>query len=330
MVIFKRILILLVLLTAASIQAQNKDTIPELTMEDSLQLIYNDSTYFDLDTMPDTIFYEKFVPYDKTIYRNSLINLRKTLTASKNPPIRENLNNYGVAIWAAFIALLIIYFKNNFALQYRLLNKAWFSTISFNEFFSTQTSVFKNSKILTWFIISQAVSLGIYIIIKSNYDVQLENPYLHQLVYFYQNNLYISGYKISDIGLAIIISLCVVLLFIANQWLKNVFAYSFYQPSLSKDYAIIYRINSYISSLFLIPVLLLIYYNGDRNLKTIVISAMVFYILIVYSSSLVKFIFSGRFLQNQSNFILILYLCAFEILPLLVLIKSINNLLEYD
>lgn len=319
-------------MTAASIQAQNRDTLPVLTMEDSLQLIYNDSTYFDLDTMPDTIFYEKFVPYDKTIYRNSLINLRKTLTASKNPPIRENLNNYAVAIWGFLIALMIIYFKNNFALQYRLLNKAWYSTISFNEFFSTQTSVFKNSKILTWFIISQAVSLGIYIIIKSNYDVPFsEYAYIKdEFVYFHQNHLYINGYKISNIQLAVIISVGVILLFVANQWLKNVFAYSFYQPSLSKDYAIIYRIHAYISSLFLIPVLLLIYYNGDRNLKTIVISAMVFYILIVYSSSLVKFIFSGRFLQNQSNFILILYLCAFEILPLLVLIKSINNLLEYD
>lgn len=267
-----------------------------------------DSLY-GLDTVKiDTLFYSKFIPYDKQIYRNSKINLRKTLTASKNPPIRKSLNNYFVFIWGLFIALLIVFFKSNYSLQYRLLNKSWYSGISLNEFFSTQTSVFKNSKLLTWFIISQSLSLGIYIVIKS---LSIKTEF-------------------SDILLLILISAAMIVLLIANQWLKNIFAYSFSQPSLSKDYAIIYRIHSYIASLILIPFLILVYYNSAWNLRTIVVISLVMYILIVYSISLFKFIFSGRFLQNQSNFILILYLCAFEILPLLALIKSINNLLEYD
>lgn len=258
--------------------------------------------------MIDTIYYAKFVPYDKQIYRNSKINLRKTLTASKNPPIRKNLDNYVVFIWGLFIAFLIIFFKSNYALQYRLLNKSWYSGISLNEFFSTQTHVFKNSKLLTWFIISQSLSLGTYIVIKSN-EIKL---------------------NLNEISLIVLISSGFIILLIANQWLKNLFAYSFSQPSLSKEYAIIYRIHSYIASLILIPFLILVYYNSGWNLRTIVLIALVIYVIFVYSISLLKFIISGRLLQNQSNFILILYLCAFEILPLLALIKSINNLLEYD
>lgn len=296
------------LLVSAFLNAQGPDSVYKLSHEDSLLLKMTDSLYNDSLLQIDTIYYESFVPYDRTIWRNSKINLRKTLSASKNPPIRKNLNNYLVFFWALFIALLIIFFKNNYPLQYRLLNKAWYNNISFNEFFSTQTSVFKNSKLLTWFIISQCLSLGVYISIKTNYPEDIEN----------------------DAILVLKIIASVIVLFTANQWLKNVFAYSFYQPSLSRDYAIIHRIHSYVASLFLVPVMLIVYYNGSLNIKTVIVFALIAYIIIVYASSLAKFTFSGRILQNQSNFILILYLCAFEILPLLVLIKSINNLLLYD
>ncbi len=262
----------------------------------------------------DTLVYEKFVGYDKIIYRNSKANLRKTLLASKNPPVRKNLDNWMVLAWALLISLLIIFFKSNYALQYRLLNKSWISNISFNEFFSTQTSVFKNSKLLTWFIISQAMSLGIFVILKTKYD---------DIV------LRFAGIEvgINDFELVSLISLGVILLLMANQWLKTVFAFSFYQPSLSRDYAIIFRIQSYMISLFLVPVILYVYYNGAWDIRVASVVSLVVYIVVVYGASLIKFIFSGHFLQNQSNFILILYLCAFEILPLLVLIKWINSLL---
>jgi hypothetical protein len=213
-----------------------------------------------------------------------------------------------VFVWGLLIVILVIFFKTNFPLQYRLLSKAWYSHISFNEFFDTQTSVFKNSKLFTWLIISLTISMGVYIVIKAN-NIDL---------------------KVGEASLIGLICVSVMLLFTANQWLKNVFAFSFYQPGLSHDYAIIFRIQAYIASLFLLPVLMMIYYNGSWNLDIVITVVLIVYILLVYAASLIKFIFSGRFLQNQSNFILILYLCAFEILPLLVLVKSITNLLEYD
>lgn len=258
----------------------------------------------------DTLVPTKFKGYDALIYSNSKANLRKTLLASKNPPRRKNLDNWLIFAWAIFISLLLIFFKTNYPLQYRLLSKAWYSNISLNEFFATQTSVFKNSKLLTWFIISQVMSMGVFIVIKSSYS-----------------HIRIMDIEINDLALLGLISVGCIILLMANQWLKTVFAYSFYQPALSKDYAIIFRIQSYITSLFLLPLLLLIYYNGAWDMKLASILLMIIFIITIYAASIVKFIFSGLFLQNQTNFILILYLCAFEILPLLVLIKSINNTL---
>lgn len=275
---------------------------------DSINNVLYNELVGDTFIVKDTLTPEKFVPYDKQIYRNSKANLRKSLAASSNPPIRKNLNNWIVFVWGLVIVLLIIFFKSNFPLQYRLLNKAWYSNISFNEFFDTQTSVFKSSKLFTWLIISLTISLGVYIVIKSG-RFEL---------------------KLNEFALIGLICLAVILLFTANQWLKNVFAFSFYQPGLSHDYAIIFRIQAYIASIVLLPIVMMIYYNGSWNMEIVIIVVLIAYILLVYAASLIKFIFSGRFLQNQSNFILILYLCAFEILPLLVLVKSITNLLEYD
>jgi hypothetical protein len=275
---------------------------------DSLNNILYNELVGDTLIVKDTLTPEKFIPIDKQIYRTSKANLRKSLASSNNPPFRKNLNNWIVFVWGLLIVILVIFFKTNFPLQYRLLSKAWYSHISFNEFFDTQTSVFKNSKLFTWLIISLTISMGVYIVIKAN-NIDL---------------------KVGEASLIGLICVSVMLLFTANQWLKNVFAFSFYQPGLSHDYAIIFRIQAYIASLFLLPVLMMIYYNGSWNLDIVITVVLIVYILLVYAASLIKFIFSGRFLQNQSNFILILYLCAFEILPLLVLVKSITNLLEYD
>ncbi len=275
---------------------------------DSINNVLYNELVGDTLVKKDTLTPEKFTPYDKQIYRNSKANLRKSLASSSNPPIRKNLNNWIVFVWGLLIVLLIIFFKSNFPLQYRLLNKAWYSHISFNEFFDTQTSVFKNSKFFTWLIISLTISMGVYIVIKSgSFDIRL-----------------------NEFALIGLICLAVIVLFTANQWLKNVFAFSFYQPGLSHDYAIIFRIQAYVASLILLPVIMMIYYNGSWNMSIVITVVLIAYIILVYAVSLIKFIFSGRFLQNQSNFILILYLCAFEILPLLVLVKSITNLLEYD
>lgn len=300
---------------------------------DSLSLTINDSVinaiYQDTIHWKDTLTPEKFVGYDRQIFKASKANLRKSLLESENPPKRINLNNWDIFIWSLVILLMIIFFKSNYPLQYRLLNKAWYSHISFNEFFDTQTAVFKNSKLLTWLIISQCLSLGTYIALKSSgLSLQFSSVWYAPLELIRTTPNY--GIDSNDFQEIVIISVLVTLLFTANQWLKNVFAFAFYQPGLNRDYAIIFRIQAYIISLVLLPILVTIYYNGSRNMNLVITTILIFFIIVVYVISLIKFLFSGRFLQNQSNFILFLYLCAFEILPLFVLVKSITSLLEYD
>lgn len=258
--------------------------------------------------LPDTMKPGKLLTVDAEVYRKSKDKLRQNLMASENPPLRKNLDNWPVFVWALFILLLLIFFKTNYPLQYRLLNKSWYSSISLNEFFSTQTSVFKNSKLLTWLIISQCLSLAVYIVIEVDR----------------------SSFQLNVIQLMLLISGIIILVFMANQWLKSVFAYSFYQPGLSQDYAVIFRIHAYVASLILLPILLLAYYYNAPQMRIFSTVLLVSCVILIYVISIFKFIFSGRILGNQSNFILFLYLCAFEILPLLVLVKSVTNLLEYD
>src|SRR5690606_2305745 len=216
--------------------------------------------------LPDSMKPGKLLTVDAEVYRKSKDKLRQNLMASENPPLRKNLDNWPVFVWALFILLLLIFFKTNYPLQYRLLNKSWYSSISLNEFFSTQTSVFKNSKLLTWLIISQCLSLAVYIVIEVDR----------------------SSFQLNIIQLMLLISGIIILVFMANQWLKSVFAYSFYQPGLSQDYAVIFRIHAYVASLILLPILLLAYYYNAPQMRIFSTVLLVSCVILIYVISILS------------------------------------------
>lgn len=271
-----------------------------------LALTINSDTLSYMDTFrKDTLVPQKFVAYDLNIYRNSKANIRKSLQASNNPPRRPYLNNWFVLAWCFFILILFIIFKYTYPLQYYLINRAWYSSLSFREFYDTQTDIFKGSKFFAWFMISQVFSLGIFVLIRVNFKT-----------IYYDNWL-----------LALIVSGGVIAIFILNQWLKFIFAYAFQQMSLSKDYAIIFRINAFLVTILLLPIILFIYFTNIPLYQQAVGLILLVSLLIIYGLSLIKFSFSGLFAETQSSLFLILYLCAFEVLPILVLIKSFNSFL---
>lgn len=258
------------------------------------------------DTIPkDTLVPQKFKGTDLNIYRNSKANIRKSLLASENPPPRANLNNWFVMAWSFFILILLIIFKYSYPLQYYLINRAWYSSLSFREFYDTQTDVFKGSKFFAWFIISQVFSIGVFILIRVNFK-DINYP---------------------DITLAALVSAGVISIFILNQWMKFLFSFAFQQISLSKDYAIIFRINGFLITLILLPLILFVYYTNIAVFQQSVGLILLIALLLIYGLSLLKFSFSGLFAETQSSLFLILYLCAFEVLPILVLIKSFNSFL---
>ena len=279
-----------------------------LLMDDlgQMALTISPDTAAYLDTIPkDTLVPQKFKGTDLNIYRNSKANIRKSLLASQNPPLRAHMNNWFILVWCFFILLLLIIFKYSYPLQYFLINRAWYSSLSFREFYDTQTDIFKGSKFFAWFIISQVFSIGVFILIRVNFK---------EIHY-------------NDISLALIISAGVISIFILNQWMKFLFSFAFQQMSLSKDYAIIFRINAFVVTLVLMPLILFVYFTNVTEFQQSVGLILLIALLLIYGLSLLKFSFSGLFAETQSSLFLILYLCAFEVLPILVLIKSFNSFL---
>lgn len=259
-----------------------------------------------IDTIPkDTLVPQKFKGTDLNIFRNSKANIRKSLLASQNPPLRAHMNNWFVLVWCFLILILLIIFKYSYPLQYYLINRAWYSSLSFREFYDTQTDIFKGSKFFAWFIISQVFSIGVFILIRVNFK---------EIHY-------------SDLSLALLVSGGVISIFILNQWMKFLFSFAFQQSSLSKDYAIIFRINAFLITLVLMPLILFVYFTNVTVFQQSVGLILLIALLLIYGLSLLKFSFSGLFAETQSSLFLILYLCAFEVLPILVLIKSFNSFL---
>ncbi|NQW42641.1 MAG: DUF4271 domain-containing protein [Bacteroidetes bacterium] len=253
----------------------------------------------------DTLVPTKFNGINRGIYINSKKKIRNSLLFSNNPPLRKNMNNWPIFLWSIFIFIIILIFKYSYRTQFYLISRASYSNLSFREFYDTQTDVFKGSKFLAWFIISQIFSLGVFIILKLSFKLPFTNDFLF----------------------AFYISIVVIFIFIVNQILKFLFSLAFQQPTLNKDYAIIFRTQAFIIAIILLPCLLLIYYTNNIDYQKLTGIFVLFFLLVIYASSLLKFTFSGLFSERQSSIFLILYLCAFEILPILVLVKSVNNLL---
>lgn len=275
-------------------------------IEKQILLEYTDSIINDTTVIKDTLFHHKFIGYDKNTYINSKRNIRKSLLASKNPPLRNHLNNYVVFAWLIIILFLIIQFKRIFPNQYYLITKSTFNQINFTDFIESQNNNFTLSKYITWLIISQIISIGLFAHFNQQETFKQINPWL--LI------LYINGFTL--------------LIFILNQFFKILFSYAFNEKSLQIDYAIIYRIHSYVFALIILPVLLIVYYQFPQFLKNGMIYLLTLYLLLVYVFSIIKFVTSSQFLKSGSILILILYICSFEILPLVVLIASVTKFMN--
>jgi hypothetical protein len=277
-----------------------------LQIEQQLLIEYANSLLDDSLVIKDTLFYHSFIGFDKSTYLNSKRNIRKSLLASQNPPIRKNLNNYVVFTWLIMILFLMIHFKRIFPNQYYLITKSTFNQINFDDFIESQNNNFTLSKYLTWLIISQIISIGLFAHFNQQALFSHIKPWL--LI------LYING--------------LILAIFILNQLFKMLFSYAFNQLSLQEHYAIIYRIHSYVFAILFLPILLVVYYQFPQLLKNGMIYLLSIYLLLVYVFSIIKFVTSSQFLKSGSILILILYICSFEILPLVVLIASITKFMN--
>jgi hypothetical protein len=268
---------------------------------------YQENDVLDIDSLNnDTVFYQDFVGYHYRTYINSKKNLRKSLLASKNPPVRKNINNQYVFFASLWVLLLIIQLKRIFPVQYSLLIGASYNYNKFMEFIGNQNQIFRLTKLITWFIISLILGTGIYAVVDYRDII---------------NNIH-------PIYLIFILTLFVLVVFAINHLFKVLFSYAFNQPMLRTDYAVIFRIHAFIFSIILFVVILVMYYQFPKSIRTGMIIAIIIYLFLVYALSVIKFLFSRQFLKSGSTLILILYLCSFEILPLVVFVVSILRFLK--
>lgn len=282
---------------------QSKDTLTfdEISQLDSLTLAINDTD----SIVKDTIYYEKFTGYDYKTFVASKSKIRKSLISQKNPPNRKNINNHAVFLWLIFTLLIIIIFKSSYPFQYKLIIRSFYNTLFFREFLETQTRVFKISKILTWIIIAQLIGIGIFIFFKT----------------------YFKSPTVGNFLLIVYINLLLLSIFILSQFLKNIFSFAFNQKKLKTQYAIIFRINSFFIGLIFLPIIVISYYNNSVWMAANIPTILVVFMILIYASSILKFVLSRDFFKSDSILILILYLCSFEILPIMVLLKSLNKFL---
>lgn len=326
-VIFKRVFFLLINLLSFSIFGQGIDTI--VSKNDSIKFWYDDfykerveqieskllanlKLYEEHDTISldsnqnDTIFYEKFVGFHYRTFINSKRNLRKSLLASKNPPLRQNINNHYVFFASLWVLFLIIQLRRIFPMQYSLLIRSSFNYINFLEFLETQGQIFTLTKLLTWLIISQILGIGIYTVIDHREIIN----------------------EIHPVYLLFLITVFVIIVFSLNHFLKILFSYAFNQPTLKTDYAVIFRTHAFVFSIILFVVILVLYYQFPQTIKNGMVITILAYLFIIYAFSVIKFVFSRQFLKSGSTLILILYLCSFEILPLVVFVVSLLRFLK--
>jgi len=300
--IFKTLLLLLFVgLFLSSFGQETKDTLTFYEIRQLDSITTNDSLFL----VKDTIFYEKFIGYNYKTFAASKSKIRKSLISQKNPPNRKNINNHIVFLWLIFTLLIIILFKSSYPFQYKLIVRSFYNTLFFREFIETQTKEFKISKLLTWFIIAQMIGIGVFIFLK-NYD---KTP------------------AVADFLLIVYINLALLTIFILSQLLKNIFSFAFNQKKLENHYAIIFRINAFFIGVIFLPIIVISYYNSSIWLADNIPTILVVFMILIYASSILKFVLSRDFYKSDSILILILYLCSFEILPIMVLLKSLNKFL---
>jgi len=300
--IFKTLLSLLFVgLFLSSFGQETKDTLTFYEIRQLDSITTNDSLFL----VKDTIFYEKFIGYNYKTFAASKSKIRKSLISQKNPPNRKNINNHIVFLWLIFTLLIIILFKSSYPFQYKLIIRSFYNTLFFREFIETQTKEFKISKLLTWFITAQMIGIGVFVFLK-NYD---KTP------------------AVADFLLIVYINLALLTIFILSQLLKNIFSFAFNQKKLETHYAIIFRINAFFIGVIFLPIIVISYYNSSIWLADNIPTILVVFMILIYASSILKFVLSRDFYKSDSILILILYICSFEILPIMVLLKSLNKFL---
>jgi hypothetical protein len=199
--------------------------------------------------------------------------------------------------------LVFAIYRHAFPFQSGLLRSAFHSRGKFQALLDTRTGNFKFSRWLAWVIIVLLCSVIAYTLLPSTVTVTFN---LSRLMIFVSIASFITVY---------FTSLYLIRLVIGNALIGNEF---------SAEFSTINRVYWFSISLISLPLFLLIYYNTHSAdvLASTILALLV--VSLVNLLSMFRFGMREQVKRLDSYFFLIIYLCTFEILPLLVLVKFLS------
>ncbi|MBC7425491.1 MAG: DUF4271 domain-containing protein [Bacteroidia bacterium] len=274
---------------------------PRLPFSDSFT---TDSLWADslaIDSMQLT----EWEPYNKSIFLAS----RKIRNARNNVlpkgEVNGNRTKAWVAAWAVLILLVVVIYKKIYPYQFALQLSAMFNQNKFKELTETQTDIYRLSRWLSVFTSVNVLGLALFVAF-SHYNIKTDY---------------------SSFTLFLIILGSLVIIHLAQRTLRSIYANTFEQEEFISFYSLVQRSHGFYFALYALPVLLICYYQNSLIFRDIFDILLLIVILLYLAANLSRGVYANYNKHKGSTLYLFLYLCAFEILPLLVVFKYINNLL---
>ncbi len=261
---------------------------------------YNKSVLFinQQDTnIPEKIYQEKFDSV-KTATRQSFFT-----TQSQNHSLQPERHNYKSNSWITILLILgfvlFVYVCFKYRNRLRQIFRA-FARRNYANQFVREGNLFKEKIFIPLMAIS-FISLSIF--------------YYQTIKYFYSDIIQ----SVSDFGLFIIIFTAILSIWILKIILIRITAFIFLTQKHSYEYLLNMHIFFIACGLIVLPILLLTTYCFLKIFLFIglVISTIIFLAWIIRGVSI------GLNEKNFSKFHLFLYLCTFEFIPVLILLKAI-------
>ena len=207
---------------------------------------------------------------------------------------------FGLSI---FIILYLIYYRAVFSKQLELRMKSFLKKYYFEDLINEQRISSVAGSV-------HAYSIGLLVFCQGVllYIITSEYVALNSLTTFFVALLFVS------------------ILFLVHYFMQFTFTSSLELAELWKR-QMQRQINvNLIFGIFMLPVFILIYYNGSQ-LQNINLSLIVLTILIIWIITRLVIQLLGLFQDNYRSFVAILYFCTLEVIPYLLLFKYIKSTL---
>ncbi len=229
-----------------------------------------------------------------------------TLKPQDKEPLEHNYTNIDwISVHFMLLLGLLAWVRINYHKRLFQIAKSFVAPRYLNQL-AREGNIFRERIVIPLFVIYLiSFSMLLYLLLKNFSDFHLE------------------GY--SSFQLFSIILLIVLILWFLKNILVHFIGITFKNELILQDYMLTNFVFDLISGLFLFPVLAISVYISS---KEILLAALVFWLL-VFVFRIARELFTGLSYTKFSLFNRFLYLCALEIIPILIFIKLVMSNLSF-